>query len=88
MTTMTLSVPNNDVSVFKLIVQRMGWILQRETEENPAFTRTEMKAAEKRGQQLDQFVQKFRTDDISEEDIFAEVDAVRQQMYEAGQQAH
>lgn len=88
MTTMTLSVPNNEVSVFKLIVQRMGWVLQCETEEKPTFTRAEVKAAEKCGQQLDKFVNKFSTDDISEEDIFAEVDAVRQQMYEAGLQTN
>ena len=33
MTTMTLQIPNNDVSMFKLIVERMGWLLQREAEE-------------------------------------------------------
>ena len=45
-------------------------------------------AAKKRAARLDYFVEKFRTDEISEEDILAECDAVRQEMYEEGQQAH
>ncbi len=88
MATMTLSVPNNDISVFKLIVQRMGWIIQREAEEKPLFSSAEKAAAKQRGQQLDSFVEKFRTDEISEDDILAEVDAVRQQMYEEGRQTY
>ena len=31
---------------------------------------------------IDYFIDKFRTDEISEEDIFAECEAVRQEMYE------
>lgn len=88
MATMTLSVPNNDISIFKLIVRRMGWIIQRESEEKPLFSRAEIAAAKHRGQQLDNFVEKFRTEEISEDDILAEVDGVRQQMYEEGRQTH
>lgn len=83
---MTLTIPNNDISMFKLIVQRMGWLLQREVEEQTPFTFAEQQAAMRRGQKLDYFVDKFRTDELSEEDILAEVDAVRQEMYESGQQ--
>ena len=87
MATMTLTIPNNDISMFKLIVERMGWMLQRETAEQPAFTRAEMKTAKKRGETMRQFIEKFRTDEISEEDIWAECEAVRQEMYEERQQA-
>ena len=87
MTTMTLKIPNNDISLFKLIVERMGWMLQREAEEQPTFTRAEVEAAKKRGATLRQFIEKFRTDEITEEDIIAECEAVRQEMYEARQQA-
>ena len=87
MATMTLTIPNNDISMFKLIVERMGWMLQRETEEQPMFTPAEVQAAKKRGETLRQFIEKFRTDEISEEDIIAECEAVRQEMYEERQQA-
>lgn len=87
MATMTLQIPSSDISMFKLIVERMGWMLQRETAEQPAFTRAEVKAAKKRGEIMRQFIEKFRTDEISEEDIWAECEAVRQEMYEERQQA-
>lgn len=87
MTTMTLKIPNNDISMFKLIVERMGWLLQQEATEQPTFTRAEVEAAKKRGETLRQFIEKFRTDEISEEDIIAECEAVRQEMYEKGLQA-
>lgn len=44
-------------------------------------------AAKQRVAKLDYFVEKFRTDEISEEDIVAECEAVRQEMYEKKQQA-
>ena len=61
--------------------------VQRETAEQPAFTRAEMKTAKTRGETMRQFIEKFRTDEISEEDIWAECEAVRQEMYEERQQA-
>lgn len=85
---MTISIPNNDVSIFKQIMERMGWIIQNEKEEKPTFSYAETMAAERRVQQLDRFVEKFHTDEISEEDIFAEVDVVREQLYESKQQTH
>ena len=87
MATMTLQIPNNDISMFKLIVERMGWMLQPEAEEQPTFTRAEVQAAKQRGKTMRQFIDKFRTDEISEEDIWAECEAVRQEMYEKGLQA-
>ena len=87
MATMTLEIPNNDVSMFKLIVERMGWLLQQEATEQPTFTRAEVEAAKKRGKVMRQFIDKFRTDEISDEDIIAECEAVRQEMYEKGLQA-
>ena len=39
-------------------------------------------AAKQRAVKLDYFIEKFRTDEISEEDILAECEAVRQEMYE------
>ena len=84
---MTLQIPNSDISMFKLIVERMGWMLQRETVEQPTFTRAEVEAAKRRGETFRQFIEKFRTDEISEEDIWAECEAVRQEMYEKRQQA-
>lgn len=44
-------------------------------------------AAKQRAVKLDYFIEKFRTDEISEEDILAECEAVRQEMYEERQQA-
>ena len=44
-------------------------------------------AEKQRAKKLDYFIEKFRTDEISEEDILAECEAVRQEMYEARQQA-
>lgn len=87
MATMTLEIPNSDVSLFKLMVERMGWLLQRETTDQQQFTRAEIQAARKRGKKMRQFIEKFRTDEISEEDIRAECEAVRQEMYEERQQA-
>jgi len=82
MATMTLEIPNSDVSLFKLIVERMGWLIQRETMDHPQFTRAEIQAAKKRGKTMRKFIDEFRTDEISEEDILAECEAVRQEMYE------
>lgn len=87
MTTMTLKIPNNDISMFKLIVERMGWLLQQEANEQPTFTRAEVDAAKRRGETLRQFIEKFRTDEISEEEIREECEAVRQEMYEKRLQA-
>ena len=55
--------------------------------EQATFTREEVEAAKKRGETMRQFIEKFRTDEISEEDIWAECEAVRQEMYEERQQA-
>ena len=88
MATMTLQIPNSDISMFKLIVERMGWMLQRETTDQSEFTRAEIQAAKKRGKTMRQFIDEFRTDEISEEDILAECEAVRQEMYEKRLQAH
>ena len=44
-------------------------------------------AEKERAKKLDYFLEKFRTDEISEEDIWAECEAVRQEMYEEGLQA-
>lgn len=85
---MTLKIPNNDISLFKLIVERMGWLLQQEATELPSFTRAEVEAAKKRGETMRQFIETFRTDEISEEDIIAECEAARQEMYEKRLQAH
>ena len=87
MTTMTLKIPNNDISMFKLIVERMGWLLQQEATEQPTFTRAEVEAAKKRGKMMRQFIEKFRTEEISEEEIREECEAVRQEMYEKRLQA-
>ena len=82
MATMTLEIPNSDISMFKLIVERMGWLLKRETTEQQRFTSDEIQTAKIRGKKLRQFIEKFRTDEISEDEINAECEAVRQKMYE------
>ena len=79
MATMTLTIPNSDVSLFTLMAERMGWVLQGEPTKQP-------KAAKKRRQTIDYFIDLFRTDEITEEEILAECDAVRQEMYEKGLQ--
>lgn len=45
-------------------------------------------AEEERARKLDYFLEKFRTDEISEEEIWEECEAVRQEMYEKRLQAH
>lgn len=87
MATMTLEVPTADLNMFEILVKRMGWVLQHVTERPSAFTPAEEHAAQQRAQKMESFVDKFRTDDITEEDILAECDAVRQEMYEARRQA-
>jgi hypothetical protein len=45
-------------------------------------------AEEERARKLDYFLEKFHTDEISEEEIREECEAVRQEMYEKRLQAH
>ncbi|MBR2230421.1 MAG: hypothetical protein IJ886_09170 [Prevotella sp.] len=87
MATMTIEVPAADLNIFEELVRRMGWILQNVVETPSTFSQPEERAAQQRLQKMESFVNKFRTDDITEEDILAECDAVRQEMYEARQQA-
>ena len=87
MATITLEVPTADLNMFEMLVQRMGWMLRYKAEEPPTAPPSENAAARQRGQKLEYFIDKFRTEDITEEDILAECDAVRQEMYEAGKQA-
>ena len=84
---MTIEVPAADLNIFEELVRRMGWILQNVVETPSTFSQPEERAAQQRLQKMESFVNKFRTDDITEEDILAECDAVRQEMYEARQQA-
>ena len=87
MATMTIEVPAADLNMFEMLVRRMGWILQDVGEKPTTFSQSEERAAQQRAEKMESFVNKFRTDDITEEDILAECDAVRQEMYEARQQA-
>ena len=84
---MTIEVPAADLNMFEMLVRRMGWILQDVGEKPTTFSQSEERAAQQRAEKMESFVNKFRTDDITEEDILAECDAVRQEMYEARQQA-
>ena len=86
MATITIEVPKADLNMFEMLVQRMGWMLRYKAEEPPTVPLSEEDAAHQRGQKLEYFIDKFRTEDITEEDILAECDAVRQEMYEAGKQ--
>lgn len=85
MATVTLEVPTNDLNIFETLVQRMGWIMRREISDKPVFSPSENLAAKKRAETMRQFIEKFRTDEISEADIWAECEAVRQEMYEKRQ---
>ena len=50
--------------------------------EQVAKEETVENAEEERARKLDYFLEKFRTDEISEEEIREECEAVRQEMYE------
>ena len=84
---MTIEVPAADLNMFEVLVRRMGWILRNVVDSPSTFSLSEERAAQQRAQKMESFVDKFRTDAITEEDILAECDAVRQEMYEARQQA-
>lgn len=84
MATMVLSVPNSEISLFKQLISKLGWKLEKEI--SSSCTSNEMEIARKRSQQLDYFIEAFRTEELKEADVLAEVEAVRKEMYEAGQQ--
>lgn len=86
MATMTIEVPSADLNMFEVLVKRMGWMLRHEAKETSTYSRSEERAAQQRAHKMESFVDKFRTEEITEENILAECDAVRQEMYEAKQQ--
>lgn len=82
----TISLDNILSSLGFLSSSNKRWLAEHLIEQ--AAKEESIEDAEKqRAEKLDYFLEKFHTDEISEEDIIAECEAVRQEMYEAQRQA-
>ena len=86
MTNVTISLDNILQLLSPLSKSNTQWLADHLIEQVAREESIE-EAEKQRAKKLDYFIEKFRTDEISEEDILAECEAVRQEMYEARQQA-
>lgn len=80
MTTMTVQIPNNQVSWFEQMIRAMGWDFKKE--ENPSVVEDNPQVLES---ELDELTSLFNTDQISQEEIDHECELVREEMYHARQ---
>ena len=76
MTTMTVQIPNSEISWFEQMIRAMGWKFI--TEEAP---KADTKAMASLETDVDKLVKMFRTDRISQEDINEECELVREELY-------
>ena len=81
MTNVTISLDSILYSLGFLSSSNKRWLAEHLIEQASAEESVE-KEENERAAKLDYFLEKFRTDEISEEDIIAECEAVRQEMYE------
>ena len=80
MTTMTVQIPNNQVSWFEQMIRAMGWVFKKE--ENPSVVEDKPHVLES---EVDELMSMFNTDQISQEEIDRECELVREEMYHARQ---
>ena len=83
----TISLDNILYSLGFLSSDNKRWLAEHLIEQAAKEESVE-KEEKERAEKLDYFLEKFRTDEISEEDIRAECEAVRQEMYEERLRAH
>lgn len=81
MTNVTISLDNILQLLSPLSRSNKQWLAEHLIEQ-VAKEKSVEDAEQQRAEKLDYFLEKFRTDEISEEEIFAECEAVRQEMYE------
>ena len=80
MTTVTLQIPNSQVSWFEQMIRAMGWVFKKE--ENPAGTEDGQRALEA---EVDELRTMFNTDQISQQELDRECELVKEEMYHARQ---
>lgn len=80
MTTMTVQIPNSQVSWFEQMIRAMGWVFKKE--ENTAVINDKPNDFEA---EVDELLSMFNTDQISQEEIDRECELVREEMYHARQ---
>ncbi|MBQ9362624.1 MAG: hypothetical protein IJT97_04285 [Bacteroidaceae bacterium] len=77
MTTMILQVPNSQVSWFEQMVRTMGWNFSK------GDTRTEEVPNERVFETyVDELLNMFKTDQISQEDVDRECELVKEELYD------
>lgn len=81
MTNVTISLDSILYALGFLSSGNKRWLAEHLIEQAASEESAE-EAEEERAKKLDYFLEKFRTDEISEEDIREECEAVRQEMYE------
>ena len=80
MTTMTVQIPNSQVSWFEQMIRAMGWVFKKE--ESPTVVTDDSRALEA---EVDELLSMFNTDQISQEEVDHECELVREELYEARQ---
>lgn len=79
MTTMTVQIPNSQVSWFEQMIRAMGWVFKKEENaviaDKPRVFETE----------VDELLSMFNTDQISQDEVDRECELVREEMYHARQ---
>ena len=81
MTTMTVQIPSGQVGWFEQMLRSMGWVFRKE--ETPiavAIEKPRVFEAE-----VDELLAMFNTDQITQEDVDRECEAVREELYDARQ---
>ncbi len=76
MTTMTVQIPNSQVSWFEQMIRAMGWVFKKE--ENPSVAEDKPRVLES---EVDELLSMFNTDQISQEEIDHECELVREERY-------
>lgn len=79
---MTVQIPNNQVSWFEQMVRAMGWVFKKE--ESTSVVTDDSRAFEA---EVDELLNMFNSDQISQEEVDRECELVREELYEA-RQAH
>ena len=78
MTTMTVQIPNSQVSWFEQMIRAMGWVFKKE--ENTAVIADQPRVFES-----EVVLAMFNTDQISQDEVDRECELVKEEMYDARQ---
>ncbi len=80
MTTMTVQIPNSQVSWFEQMIRAMGWVFKKE--EDTAVIADQPRVFES---EVDELLAMFNTDQISQDEVDRECELVKEEMYDARQ---